>query len=126
MTTPQPEDAEDFRERFLSTPDYSIPFSKIVAQIWSDSNFENEFNTDPATVMRANGIPLPAGLYLRREDVVIPPRPAEVTDEVLRGSGINAAASGTAGTASSFSCPGCTAGTFGSYGGAIQRETTAE
>jgi hypothetical protein len=114
---------EDFERLAAGTPDYNRLFAKVVARVWTEPDFEKEFNADPAKVLRANGIPVPPGVVLSRSEVMIPAKPVGIDDEALKGTG--GAGFSTLGTYSSFSCPGCTAGCAGSAGCKIEEPIVA-
>lgn len=62
----------------------------IIANCWADSQFRARFLADPAGMLRAAGVPLPAGarvqVYESTEDVrhiVLPPPPADLMAEEI-------------------------------------------
>lgn len=64
--------------------------SRFIARCWSDAAFKARLLADPAAVLREEGVEVPAGIQLRvLEDtaqevhLVIPVRPAELSDEAL-------------------------------------------
>jgi len=64
--------------------------SQLIAKCWSDESFKQKFMTDPAAILKAEGIAMPAGVSIKAvEDTgtvfhfVIPPKPAELSDEEL-------------------------------------------
>src|SRR6476620_4138289 len=64
--------------------------SQLIAKCWSDESFKQKFMADPAATLKAEGITVPAGVSIKAvEDTetvfhfVIPPKPAELSDEEL-------------------------------------------
>ena len=71
-----------------STPDQKL--NHLVARCWADAAFKARLLADPVAVLREVGIEVSPGIALRvLEDtaqtvhLVIPARPAELTDEAL-------------------------------------------
>ncbi len=67
-------------------------WAQILSKCWADANYKAKLLADPAAVFQAEGLPVPQGLELRVvEDtaetahLVIPARPAELSDEMLDG-----------------------------------------
>lgn len=65
---------------------------RIIARCWTDAAFKTRLLADPVAVLQAEGLPVPQGVALRAvEDtaqtvhLVIPARPAELSDEMLDG-----------------------------------------
>ncbi|MEA3394315.1 MAG: NHLP leader peptide family RiPP precursor [Pseudomonadota bacterium] len=65
---------------------------RIIARCWADAAFKTRLLADPVAVLQAEGLPVPQGVALRAvEDtaqtvhLVIPARPAELSDEMLDG-----------------------------------------
>ena len=65
---------------------------RIIAKAWSDESFKKRLLTDPAPLLKAEGVELPAGMQVRVVEntstvfhLVLPPRPAsgELSDEDL-------------------------------------------
>jgi len=57
-------------------------YAKIVAQAWADDAFKQRLLSDPTTVLKENGIDIPAGLEIKVLEststlvhLVLPPRP---------------------------------------------------
>jgi Nitrile hydratase, alpha chain len=64
--------------------------SQIIAKCWADEGFKRKLLDDPAATLKAEGVELPAGLSIKAVEnndklvhVVIPARPAELSDEYL-------------------------------------------
>ena len=64
--------------------------SQLVAKRWADDGFKRKFMADSETVLKAEGITVPAGMSVKAvEDTdtdlhfVIPAKPAELTDDDL-------------------------------------------
>ena len=60
-------------------------YAKIIAQAWVDEEFKAKLLTDPATVLKENGIEVPEGTTVRvveqKENEIqipLPPKPADV------------------------------------------------
>lgn len=83
----------------------------VVAKAWSDDAFKPRLLAEPATVLRENGIELPAGMQVQIHEAtatqahfVLPVRPEALSDEQLEavaGGGIAAARGGVPGDAGS-------------------------
>ena len=68
-------------------------YAKIIARAWADEEFKQRLLGDPSTVLKENGIDIPAGMTVRfveRQEteilVPLPPQPpesAELSDEDL-------------------------------------------
>jgi hypothetical protein len=91
---------------------YQVSFGRLVVNAWLDPILEERFRGNPAAVMEEFGIVVPAGMKLRADELMLPPKPAADVIEYLQNS--TGAKDSCLGSASSFSCPGCTAGTAGS------------
>jgi hypothetical protein len=66
--------------------------AQILSKCWTDANYKAKLLADPAGVLHAEGLSVPQGVELRVvEDtaetvhLVIPARPAELSDEMLDG-----------------------------------------
>ena len=64
--------------------------AQLIAKAWADDNFKKKLLSDPAAVLKAEGMELPAGMGIRAvEDtqtmhhLVIPAKPTELSDEDL-------------------------------------------
>jgi len=64
--------------------------AQIIAKCWADPAFKAKLRADPAAVLQAEGLAVPAGLRLRVvEDTpqcvhwVLPARPRELSDDEL-------------------------------------------
>ena len=67
-------------------------WAQILSKCWTDAHYKTKLLADPVAVFQAEGLPVPQGLKLRVvEDtaetahLVIPARPAELSDEILDG-----------------------------------------
>ncbi|MEA1648117.1 NHLP leader peptide family RiPP precursor [Nitrospirillum sp. BR 11164] len=63
---------------------------RIVAKAWTDEAFKARLLADPATVLRREGMDLPAGVAIRvvedtgtARTLVLPAKPADLTEEEL-------------------------------------------
>ncbi|MEA1648111.1 NHLP leader peptide family RiPP precursor [Nitrospirillum sp. BR 11164] len=63
---------------------------KVIAKAWADEGFKAKLLADPATVLKAEGLELPAGVTFKViedsaavQTLVLPPRPADLSDEDL-------------------------------------------
>jgi len=65
---------------------------QIIVKAWSDDEFKQRLLTDPAAVLKAEGMDIPEGVEIRvventdkLQHIVLPPRPsgAELTDDDL-------------------------------------------
>ncbi len=93
--------------------EYAKKYGQIVAKAWADEEFKARLLADPAAVLQAEGLAVPAGVELRAVEntaqvmyLTLPPKPSEeLSDEQL-----NQVAGGTtassAGTLGSFACIG--------------------
>lgn len=64
--------------------------SKIIAKAWSDANFKAKLLANPAEILQAEGIEVPAGVKVNAVEntneqffLVIPKAPGELSDEQL-------------------------------------------
>lgn len=64
--------------------------SRVLSKCWSDASYKAKLLADPAGVFKAEGLPMPEGVELcvlentaELSYLVIPARPAELTDEAL-------------------------------------------
>jgi hypothetical protein len=64
--------------------------SQLLAKCWGDEGFKLKLLADPAATLKAEGVELPAGLTIKAVEntekvfhLVIPPKPAELSDEDL-------------------------------------------
>ncbi len=102
--------------------EYAKKYGQIVAKAWADEEFKARLLADPAAVLQAEGLAVPAGVELRAVEntaqvmyLTLPPKPSEeLSDEQL-----NQVAGGlTAGSSGSFS-------TFGTVGSTISSASCA-
>ena len=65
---------------------------QIIAKAWSDENFKHQLVANPAAVLKAEGVEIPAGVAVRVMEntatvfhLVLPPKPTtgELSDEQL-------------------------------------------
>ncbi len=66
--------------------------NRILSRCWSDASYKAKLLADPAGVFKAEGLPMPEGVELcvledteQTVHLVIPARPAELSDEMLDG-----------------------------------------
>jgi hypothetical protein len=64
--------------------------AQVIAKAWADDNFKKKLLSNPASVLKAEGVELPAGMRIQAvEDtqsvhhLVIPARPMELSDDDL-------------------------------------------
>lgn len=64
--------------------------AQLIAKAWADENFKKKLLSDPAAVLKAEGVELPAGMEVRAvEDtqtmhhLVIPTKPTELSEDDL-------------------------------------------
>ena len=64
--------------------------AQILSKCWTDASYKTQLLADPVAVFQAEGLPVPPGMALRvLEDtaqtvhLVIPVRPADVSDDLL-------------------------------------------
>ena len=64
--------------------------AQLIAKAWADDNFKKKLLSDPAAVLKAEGVELPAGMGIQAvEDtqtvhhLVIPAKPTELSDDEL-------------------------------------------
>jgi hypothetical protein len=64
--------------------------AQLIAKAWADDNFKTKLLSDPAAVLKAEGVELPAGMGIQAvEDtqavhhLVIPAKPADLSDDDL-------------------------------------------
>ena len=84
--------------------DQAKAYGRVVAKAWSDATFKQQLLADPATVLKAEGVPIPEGTELRMMEntdnlvyLTLPARPATLSDEQL-----GAVAGGNAGGGEQF------------------------
>jgi hypothetical protein len=74
--------------------DFTSPFDKrwiqIVGKAWMDDTFKQQLLADPGAVLKANGIPVPAGVTVKAVEntdkvifVTLPAKPKGLTQEGL-------------------------------------------
>lgn len=70
--------------------DHTQKLSQLVAKSWADEAFKHQLLSDPATVLNAEGIELPAGVTLQVLEntdqlfhLVLPLKPTELSDDAL-------------------------------------------
>ena len=70
--------------------DWERALGQVIAQAWSDDSYKQQLLADPASVLAAEGLTVPAGKQVRIvEDtgdvvhVVLPAKPVELSDEQL-------------------------------------------
>ena len=105
---------------------YAKQYGQVVARAWADDAFKQRLLADPAAVLQAEGIAVPAGVELRAVEntdtvlyFMLPPKPsAELSDEQLDqlAGGDTAGSAGSVSTASTWGCPISTVGSIGSAG----------
>lgn len=64
--------------------------NQLIARCWADESFKQQLLTDPAAVLKAEGVDVPVGMNVRVVEntqqlfhLVLPPRPAELSDADL-------------------------------------------
>ncbi len=64
--------------------------AQVIAKAWADETFKKKLMSDPASVLKAEGVELPAGLKVQAvEDtqtmhhLVIPSKPTDLTEDEL-------------------------------------------
>ncbi|MFV3127226.1 NHLP leader peptide family RiPP precursor [Niveispirillum sp. KHB5.9] len=64
--------------------------SKIIAKAWADDGFKARLLADPAAVLKAEGLEIPAGIAVRvveetstTRTLVLPARPTDLSDDEL-------------------------------------------
>lgn len=74
----------------MNSNDQTQKMSQLVAKAWADESFKQQLLADPVTVLKAEGLELPAGLtvkVLENTDqlyhLVLPPKPTELSDDSL-------------------------------------------
>jgi hypothetical protein len=74
--------------------DFTSPFDKrwiqIIGKAWMDDQFKNQLLCDPGAVLKAHGIPVPAGVTVKAVEntdkvifVTVPAKPQGLTQEDL-------------------------------------------
>jgi hypothetical protein len=77
--------------------------SQIIAKSWSDDGFKKKLMSDPQATLKAEGVPIPAGVTIKVLEntstvvhLVLPAKPTDLSDEdldkVAGGAGAPAAA----------------------------------
>lgn len=74
----------------MNHDEQSKRLSQLIAKAWADDNFKKKLLSDPASVLKAEGVELPAGMRVQAvEDtqtvhhLVIPAKPTELSEEEL-------------------------------------------
>jgi len=74
----------------MNQKEQSKTMGQIVAKCWADEGFKRKLLSDPAATLRAEGVEFPAGLSIKALEntdrvfhLVIPAKPAELTDQEL-------------------------------------------
>ena len=74
----------------MSDPSFETTLQRIVLRCWADAEFKARLLADPAAVLQAQGVDVPADVQVRvAEDTaqrvhwVLPCRPASLSDEAL-------------------------------------------
>ena len=74
----------------MHSPAPEPQLSPLVARCWADPAFKARLLADPAAVLQAEGLPLPAGMRLevvedtpQRVHWVLPARPTDLSDDAL-------------------------------------------
>lgn len=102
------------------TPGSERVYGQIMARIWTDEDFKRRFMSEPAEVLREEGVDIPQGVEViaventpERVYISVPPRPEEVSEEDLEtvAGGNCVGCLGCAGSVSTMSCPMGTIGT---------------
>ncbi|MEA1671877.1 NHLP leader peptide family RiPP precursor [Nitrospirillum sp. BR 11163] len=64
--------------------------SRVIAKAWADEGYKTKLLADPAAILKAEGLDLPAGITFKVvedtatvQTLVLPARPAEMSDEDL-------------------------------------------
>ena len=89
---------------------YAKQYGQVVAKAWADDAFKQRLLANPAAVLQAEGIAVPAGVEIRAVEntdkvlyLMLPPKPGvELSDEQLD----QVAGGDTAGTATTLMCAG--------------------
>ena len=74
----------------MNPNDHTQKMNQLIAKAWADEAFKQQLLADPATVLKAQGLELPAGLtvkVLENTDqlvhLVLPPKPTELAEDDL-------------------------------------------
>lgn len=74
----------------MNTPEPTQKLNQLIAKAWADEAFKQRLLADPAAVLQAEGLVLPAGLTVKVvEDthqlvhLVLPPKPTELSEDSL-------------------------------------------
>jgi hypothetical protein len=75
----------------MKPEDQNKKMSRIIAKCWEDTGFKQRLLADPAATLKAEGMQVPAGLSIKAVEntdnlfhLVIPAKPAELSDEDLQ------------------------------------------
>ena len=93
--------------------EFTKQYGQVVAKAWADDEFKQQLLADPAAILQAEGIPVPAGVEVRAVEntdkvvyLTLPPKPSEdLSDEQLdqiSGGMSTAGSMGSASTAGSI------------------------
>ncbi|HEY2573907.1 MAG TPA: NHLP leader peptide family RiPP precursor [Verrucomicrobiaceae bacterium] len=74
----------------MTQQEKSKKLSQLVAKCWADDGFKRKLLSDTATTLKSEGVEIPAGMSVKALEntdklfhLVIPPRPAEMSEEDL-------------------------------------------
>src|SRR4051812_29274800 len=75
-------------EPTMTNEEQAKAIGKVIAKAWADEAFKARLLADPAVVLAAEGVPMPAGVSLRVIEntatvinLILPAKPTDLTDE---------------------------------------------
>jgi hypothetical protein len=74
----------------MKQEDHNTQINRIIVKCWSDESFKKNFFSDPAAILKAEGVTIPQGLVVKAFEntgkllhLVIPVQPTGLSDDDL-------------------------------------------